>query len=79
MAAADAMTRRKGKSYVDFVDGAARNPIARTVKIADLRDNLDMTRIAEPTRSDLQRSHVRRRMIWNRRPEFGLEGSGSVG
>ena len=22
---------------------------------------------------------VRRRMIWNRRPEFGLEGSGSVG
>lgn len=23
--------------------------------------------------------HVRRRMIWNRRPDFGLEGSGSVG
>ena len=22
---------------------------------------------------------VRRRMIWNRRPDFGLEGSGSVG
>ena len=23
--------------------------------------------------------HVRRRMIWNRRPDFALEGSGSVG
>nr|WP_111298521.1 HD domain-containing protein [Paracoccus saliphilus] len=56
VAAVDAMTRRKGESYADFVDRAARNPIARTVKVADLRDNLDMTRIANPTHSDEQRS-----------------------
>ncbi|MGZ3215989.1 HD domain-containing protein [Paracoccus sp. T5] len=56
VAAVDAMTRREGESYADFVDRAARNPIARAVKIADLRDNLDMTRIADPTQSDVQRS-----------------------
>lgn len=56
LAAVDAMTRREGESYADFVDRAARNPIARTVKIADLRDNLDMTRLADPKQPDLQRS-----------------------
>ncbi|MFC0201630.1 phosphohydrolase [Paracoccus rhizosphaerae] len=56
VAAVDAMTRREGESYADFVDRAARNPIARAVKIADLRDNLDMTRIADPTEADVQRS-----------------------
>ncbi|WP_306753081.1 phosphohydrolase [Paracoccus actinidiae] len=56
VAAVDAMTRRKGETYVDFVDRTARNPIARTAKIADLRDNLDMTRLANPTQSDVQRS-----------------------
>ena len=56
VAAVDAMTRREGETYVDFVDRTARNPIARTVKIADLRDNLDMTRLADPTQSDLQPS-----------------------
>ena len=27
----------------------------------------------------MPQTRVRRRMIWNRRPEFGLEGSGSMG
>lgn len=55
VAAVDAMTRREGEAYADFVDRAATNPIARTVKIADLRDNLDMVRRADPTHSDEQR------------------------
>jgi ABC-type methionine transport system ATPase subunit len=32
-----------------------RNPIGRKVKIADLRDNLDVTRIPELGEKDLQR------------------------
>ncbi|TJZ89300.1 HD domain-containing protein [Paracoccus gahaiensis] len=56
LAAVDAMTRRESETYADFVNRAARNSIARAVKIADLRDNLDMTRIADPTPSDEQRS-----------------------
>lgn len=56
VAAVDAMTRREGETYADFVDRAARNPIAHAVEIADLRDNLDMTRSVDPTGADEQRS-----------------------
>lgn len=38
--AVDALTRREGEAYEDFILRAGRNPIARLVKIADLRDNL---------------------------------------
>jgi (p)ppGpp synthase/HD superfamily hydrolase len=43
---ADAMTRRAGESYEDFVRCAGTNPIARAVKLADLQDNLYMAQIA---------------------------------
>lgn len=56
IAAVDAMTQRESETYAEFVSRAVRNPIARAVKIADLRDNLDMTRLADPTPSDEQRS-----------------------
>ena len=42
--AVDAITRRDGESYDDFVTRAGRNGIARKVKIADLRHNLDPAR-----------------------------------
>lgn len=38
------------------MDRAARNLIARAVKIADLRDNLDIGRFADPEHSDEQRA-----------------------
>ena len=53
--AVDALTRRKGEEYFEFVRRAVAHPIARPVKIADLRDNLDMTRIAPPTSRDSER------------------------
>lgn len=54
--AVDAMTRREGESYADFVDRASRHPIARAVKIADLRDNLEMSCIADPEESNAQQA-----------------------
>ncbi|MDT8273324.1 MAG: GTP pyrophosphokinase [Desulfomonilia bacterium] len=33
--------------YVEFIQRAKENPLARKVKIADLEDNMDMTRITE--------------------------------
>ncbi len=39
LAAVDAMTRREGEAEDDFVRRALRNPLACTVKLADLRDN----------------------------------------
>ncbi|MGJ7039203.1 (p)ppGpp synthase/HD superfamily hydrolase [Shinella sp. BE166] len=38
--AVDALTRRPGETYEDFILRVSRNPDARKVKIADLRDNL---------------------------------------
>jgi hypothetical protein len=44
--AVDAMTRRAGESYEDFVLRAGSNPTSRAVKLADLKDNIQMAHIA---------------------------------
>ena len=41
--------------YDAFVRRAARNPIARKVKLADLEDNMDLKRISNPTAKDFER------------------------
>jgi (p)ppGpp synthase/HD superfamily hydrolase len=53
--AIDALTRRDGETYMDYIRRAKQNPIARKVKIADIKDNMDLSRIPEPTEKDLQR------------------------
>lgn len=50
-----ALTKQEGESYEDFVERVARNPLASAVKIADLRENIDVTRLSELTESDLAR------------------------
>lgn len=42
----DALTHRKGESYFATVERAKANPLARQVKLADLADNSDRTRLA---------------------------------
>ena len=44
-----------GETYEDFVRRAAANRIGARVKRADLIDNMDWSRIAEPTVNDLSR------------------------
>ncbi len=51
----DAMTHRAGEDYLDFVRRAAADPLARQVKEADVRHNLDLGRIPRPTERDLDR------------------------
>jgi (p)ppGpp synthase/HD superfamily hydrolase len=41
--------------YKDFIERAAQNPIARLVKLADLEDNMDLSRIPQPTAKDYAR------------------------
>lgn len=38
--AIDALSRREGETYTDFIERAAKNLIARAVKLADIQDNL---------------------------------------
>lgn len=42
--AVDSVTRREGESYTDFIKRSYMNPVGRVVKIADIKDNLDINR-----------------------------------
>jgi (p)ppGpp synthase/HD superfamily hydrolase len=55
LAALDSVTKRDGETYEDFVRRAAANPIGRAVKLADLQDNCDLSRISKPAERDFQR------------------------
>ena len=50
------LTHDPSVPYLDYVARLAHDPIARKVKMADLRHNSDLTRLDhEPTEQDLQR------------------------
>ncbi|MGX1175879.1 GTP pyrophosphokinase [Pseudomonas sp. R151218B TE3479] len=55
LSAIDALTKREGETYQAFIERAARDPIARRVKLADLAENSDLSRISEPSQKDLDR------------------------
>jgi (p)ppGpp synthase/HD superfamily hydrolase len=61
--ALDSVTKRDGEEYEDFVRRAAANAIGRRVKLADLIDNSDLSRIADPTERDFHRIEKYRRAI----------------
>lgn len=53
--AIDGVTRRESETYEEFIARLAPDALARQVKLADLRDNLDLSRIADPTPRDFER------------------------
>ncbi len=57
------VTKRDGEDYEAFVRRASANPIGRCVKLADLHDNCDLSRIAVPSEQDFQRIEKYRRAI----------------
>jgi len=63
VAAVDALTKREGEDGEAYLARVLANPIAVRVKLADLRDNMDMTRIARPTEKDFARLERYRRML----------------
>jgi guanosine-3',5'-bis(diphosphate) 3'-pyrophosphohydrolase len=50
-----ALTKHEGESRIAAAHRAAANPIARAVKLADVSDNMDLSRIPEPTEKDYAR------------------------
>jgi (p)ppGpp synthase/HD superfamily hydrolase len=48
IAALLSVTKRQGEDYEAFVRRAAANPIGRAVKLADLNDNADLSRLKRP-------------------------------
>ncbi|MGP6421968.1 HD domain-containing protein [Pseudomonas putida] len=63
LCAIESVTKVPGESYEDFVERAAQNPIGRVVKLADLEENSDLSRIASPSWEDLERIEKYRRAI----------------
>jgi len=53
--ALDAITKRSGEAYDDYLQRVMANPLALRVKIADMEDNCDLSRIAQPTPKDYAR------------------------
>jgi (p)ppGpp synthase/HD superfamily hydrolase len=63
LTAIESVTKVPDESYEDFVERAAQNPIGRVVKLADLEENSDLSRIASPSWEDLERIEKYRRAI----------------
>jgi (p)ppGpp synthase/HD superfamily hydrolase len=53
--AVDALTKRHGETRLEAAHRAAAHPVARAVKLADNAENLDISRIPNPTDRDLAR------------------------
>jgi (p)ppGpp synthase/HD superfamily hydrolase len=53
--AVDCLTKREGESYDDFIKRVKTNSISLKVKLADLADNMDITRIAQLSVDDAPR------------------------
>jgi (p)ppGpp synthase/HD superfamily hydrolase len=63
LSALHSVTKRPGETYDEFVLRAASNPIGRSVKLADLADNCDLSRMANPTAKDFKRLEKYRHAI----------------
>lgn len=50
-----ALTKKVGESRLQAAQRTIQNPIARVVKLADIADNMDLSRIQSPTIKDFER------------------------
>jgi len=63
IAALDCLTKRDDEDYTTFIARVAENGLARAVKIQDLLDNSDLSRIANPGDEDRERVGKYRRAL----------------
>ena len=54
-AAVDAVSRREGEAWSDYLERVVANPMARQVKISDLIDNSNLQRLPRVTLKDVKR------------------------
>lgn len=55
LAAVDTLTHKPEQSYEQYIDHISQNRLATTVKLADLTENMNLSRIPSPTEKDYQR------------------------
>ncbi len=54
-AAVDAISRRDDEGWEEYIERVAKNPVARKVKISDLVDNSNLSRLPTVTMKDVKR------------------------
>ena len=55
VSAVQILTKKKGQDYQQYLELVKSSPIARRVKLADLKHNSDLTRLATITEKDRER------------------------
>lgn len=53
--AVDCLTRRDGETYMNFIARIKNNDLATKIKILDIKDNMDLSRIPFPSKEDESR------------------------
>jgi len=53
--AIESLTKREGEEYFDFIKRVKLNHLATKVKIVDLIDNSNLSRIPNPSQTDIER------------------------
>jgi (p)ppGpp synthase/HD superfamily hydrolase len=53
--AIECVTKQAGEDYDSFIERISHNPLATAVKLADLEDNMDLSRLSDVTEKDLLR------------------------
>ena len=46
------LTKQPGEEYMDYIQRVTLNPLSAKVKLADMRDNMNESRIPHPTDAD---------------------------
>ena len=55
VSAVESLTKQDGENYDSYIERISFNPLAVKIKLADLEDNRDLTRLPEVTDKDLER------------------------
>ena len=63
IAAVEALTRRHGETYSDFVKRCKKNDIARVVKISDIEDNISDQSALEPQEAAFLRERYTKALV----------------
>ena len=53
--AVESLTKQPGETYIEFIERAKLNKLARKVKIADIEDNINLLRLKAVGQKDLDR------------------------
>ncbi len=63
LAALDLLTKKRGQTYDEYIAAISRNPLAWTVKIAYLEDNMNLSELPKVGEKELARLRKYRKAI----------------